>query len=660
MNITPLKISQSLSKAPKTTPKYSKSIKDSQGNEVLCGDPAITRALTALMDLGAVNGGAASHWGGPAAMAECMSALHSIMFKNENWFDEFNFVNDIGHAENGIYALRANLGFGDLDFDSLKGFRSIESKLTGHGESHLYPEGVLLSNGPLSSALPQAQGLCHADKLLGNNRVTVVSMSDGASMEGEAKESFAAIPGLMEKGKLNPFVLVISDNNTKLSGRIDEDSFNMSKSLQSMKSLGWEEIVVEKGNSLQDCYQSLEDAIDMSKKGKAVFVWLKTVKGYGVKKTEDSASGGHGFPVKAYSDEIHGFIEEICSGETPKELSDWATSLTIKPDSISTPDDKSVIKEKAQAGLARGIIKAAKEGLPVYSVSCDLAGSTGVSAFHKEFPDRFIDVGIAESNMISHAAGLSKAGFIPIVDTFAAFGVTKGNLPLIMASLSSCPMIGIFSHTGFQDAADGASHQSLTYLSAVCSIPNTKAIIVSTSEEAEELIYQAIKNIESDRLSGQAASSYIFFVGRENYPTAIKSDLSYNLGKAQIIKNGTDGLIVSAGAMLFKSLKAAEELEKEGISVTVINNSSVNDIDIELISSSLNVNSNKLITVEDHQVVGGLGSMLIHALKLKGVEFKVNTLAIQGHFGQSAYTADQLYSKNNLDEKSIIKAFKSL
>ena len=658
MSIKPLKLENKLANTPSAKPKYAVSVKNSAGNEVVCGDPKITRALVALMDLAAVNGGAASHWGGPAAMAESMSAVHALMFQNKNWFEDYNFVNDIGHAENGIYALRANLGFGDLSFESLKGFRSIESKLTGHGESHLYPEGVLLSNGPLSSALPQAQGLAHADKLIGNDRVTIVSMSDGASMEGEAKESMAAIPGLMKKGQLNPFVLVISDNNTKLSGRIDADSFDMSPTFESMKTLGWEEIKIENGNNLQDCFTGIEAAVEKAKAGKAVFVWLKTVKGYGVKSTEEAASGGHGFPVKAYSDEIINFVDEICAGNTPEELKTWAQELIVKP---QTDESSSTVKkEKAQAGLARGANRAVKEGLPVYSVSCDLAGSTGMKAFQTENPDRFVDVGIAESNMVSHAAGLSRAGLIPIVDTFAAFGVTKGNLPLIMASLSSCPMIAVFSHTGFQDAADGASHQSLTYLSAVSSIPNTKAIIVSTSSEAEELMYKAIKSIQEDREAGRAAQSYIFFVGRENYPVSIDDSLNYDLGKAQVIKKGKDGVIISAGATLFKSIEASEELAKDGVDVAVINHSTVNDVDVETLKNIIDTHGKKVITVEDHQVIGGLGSQVVHALKQDGMEFSVKSLGIKGHFGQSAYKADELYDKYGVGTKAIVSAFKEL
>src|SRR5438034_10930890 len=131
-----------------------------------------------------------------------------------------------------------------MTFESLKGFRGIKSKFTGHGESHLNPEGVLLSNGPLGSALPQAQGLAIADKVAKRDRVTVCTVSDGASMEGEAKEAFAAIPGLASKDRVNPFVLVLSDNDTKLSGRITKDAYSMARTFAAMGSLGWNVINV--------------------------------------------------------------------------------------------------------------------------------------------------------------------------------------------------------------------------------------------------------------------------------------------------------------------------------------------------------------------------------------------------------------------------------
>src|SRR5260370_5492198 len=229
--LTPLPLISTLAPAPFRPPKYAVPVKNARGEKVVLGDPGATRSLLALMDVYAVNGGAACHWGGPAAFAEIMAAIHGVMFATQGrpWHEAFNFVNDAGHTENGIYALRANYGFDGMTFEDLKAFRSIKSKFTCHGESHLNPQGVLLSNGPLSSALAQSQGLAIADKAARRDRVTICTVSDGASMEGEAKEAFAAIPGLAAKDRVNPFVLATSDNDTKLSGRITKARFSMER-----------------------------------------------------------------------------------------------------------------------------------------------------------------------------------------------------------------------------------------------------------------------------------------------------------------------------------------------------------------------------------------------------------------------------------------------
>src|SRR5216110_3863786 len=299
--LTPLNIRTRLAPAPRRAPKYSVKVKSGAGQEVILADPRATRALLALMDVHAVNGGAACHWGGPAAFAEMMSAIHGILFTPQPrpWHEAFNFVNDAGHTENGIYALRANYGFDGMSFEDLKAFRSIQSKLTGHGESHLNPQGVLLSNGPLGSALPQSQGLAIADKVAKRDRITICTVSDGAAMEGEAKEAFAAVPGLAAEDRVNPFVLVLSDNDTKLSGRITKDSFSMQRSFQAMGALGWNVITVPNGHDLQAVYLSVEKGIEQAKANPnfPVCLWVKTIKGYGIKATEESSSGGHGFPL---------------------------------------------------------------------------------------------------------------------------------------------------------------------------------------------------------------------------------------------------------------------------------------------------------------------------------------------------------------------------
>ncbi len=660
MALRPLPLKNALQKSPAGAPLYPVKVTGRDGKDVVLADPRATRCLLALMDLAAVNGGAACHWGGPSAMTELWTALHGIMFREANWFERVNFVNDIGHAENGIYALRANLGYGDLTLETLKGFRSITSKLTGHGESHLYPEGVLLSNGPLASALPQAQGLAMADALSGNDRLTVVSVSDGASMEGEAKEAFAAIPGLAAKGKLAPFVMIVSDNNTKLGGRIDKDAFSMVPTFETLAILGWNVIKLDNGNDLQKCLHTLETAVETAKRDpkKPVAVWAKTIKGHAVKSTADSSSGGHGFPLKAHDEGITAFLEEIWGGkDLPAAFTTWAKELCVKPEkkaSSGTP------KDKIQVGVSKALTRAAKEGLPVFSLSSDLAGSTGVKGFQTDCPQNFQDMGVAESNMVSAAAGMSKLGYIPVVDTFAAFGVTKGNLPLIMASLSEAPIIAVFSHTGFQDAADGASHQSLTYMSALAAIPGVTLVNLATANEAEAYVYAAVKDIADKRTAGKHAESYVFFLGRENFPLETVPGLTYKLGEPQVIQAGTDAMIVSTGSLLEEARAAAELLKTEGKSVAVIHHPFVNRVDGTFFASMLKKSGGRLVTVEDHQLLGGMGAMLTHALKLAGAEFKLASLGVKGEFGQSSYTAKELYQKHGLDSASIAKAVKGL
>ena len=667
--LTALNLSSRLAGNPGGSPLYATTVKSQDGSEVTVGDPRATRALVALMNVHAVNGGAACHWGGPAAFAEIMASIHGVMFRHNDqlWHEAYNFVNDAGHAENGVYALRANLGFDSMTPEDLRGFRSISSKLTGHGESHLNPEGVLLSNGPLSSSVAQAQGLAIGDKVAGRDRVTLLTVSDGASMEGEAKEAFAAIPGLAAKGLVNPFVMVVSDNNTKLSGRITDDSFDMAPTFDAMDDLGWNVIQVPNGHDLQAVFTAIENGIQAAKADpkKPVCLLVKTIKGFGVKATEESASGGHGFPLKG-GEKIVEFVSEIWDGQVPEALAAWANELREKWEADEAAKAAqpaaapAVKKNKIQAGLAAGAIKAAQEGHPVYSVSCDVQGSTGISAFQKSFPDRFLEVGIAESNMVSVGSGLAKTGFIPIVDTFGQFGVTKGNLPLTMAALSQAPVIAIFSHVGFQDAADGASHQATTYFAATSAIPHTVVVAPSCADEAEALMHQAIQRYSADRQAGKDGESVLFFVGRENYPVYWVENANYEWGKAQIISEGTDVTLIGCGPLFSKAQQAGELLKAEGINATVISNPFVNQVDIATIGDAVRKTGGKVVTIEDHQVIGGMGAQVSHALSNSGISHEVKTLGIDGEFGQSAYMAEHLYEKHGLTAASMVQAAKEL
>ena len=655
---------------PLQKPKFSVSLKDNQNQLFHLADPRATRALLACMNMEAALGGAASHWGGPSAFAEIMSSLYALVFhraqkENKNWHELFHLVNDAGHCQNGIYALKANYRVLDLTLERLKGFRSLESPLTGHGEVHVFPESLTLSNGPLGSTAAQAQGLAMADKLLGAERITVLTMSDGACMEGESHEALHAIPGFSRRGKLNPFVLIISYNNTKLTGRIDEDSFCLKPFLKSLSVLGWGSSFIDEGNNLQKVFHSIQLTLlkAFQNPSQPMALIFKTCKGFGVKQTEEDISGGHGFPLKT-AERLLPFVEEIYSGEKiPLDILNWIEEIQTRrkkpPSHLDCFKDRAF--EKAQAGVSKALIKQKEKGRPLVSISSDLFGSTGLAPFRKKFPDFSFDMGVAEANMISVAAGFSKQGFIPIVDTFAQFAVTKGGLPLIMSALSQAPVIGVFSHAGFQDSADGSSHQALSYFAKTCALPFTKVYALSSSEEAYHLISQAVEEFHTQRQKNQTPESYLFFLGREAFPTHFETS-SYSLNKAQVILDESHKkdpvLIVTCGPLLLEAYIAASKLKERGRGAVLINSSCVSDPDVKTLVKYLKICKGRILIVEDHQEKGGLGSQVLLALK-DSLPLQVKHLAVRGEIGRSAYTAKELYREFQLDSCSIFQTLLS-
>ena len=267
--------------------------------------------------------------------------------------------------------------------------------------------------------------------------------------------------------------------------------------------------------------------------------------------------------------------------------------------------------------------------------------------------------------MVSLAVGLSKQGFIPVVDTFAQFGVTKGALPLIMSGLSQGPLIAIYSHTGFQDAADGASHQALTYLSMVSAIPNVDVICLSCADEAKALTGQAIEKFASTRNNGKVPMSTLFFLGRETFPPCFNKKLKYQYGQAQVLRDNTPDFersvtLVAVGSLIENALLAQKHLALEGIGSVVINPSIINQPDIKTIEKALKKTEGRLLTIEDHRLVAGFGAILSHALSLKAIPFKLKNLGIGNHFGRSAYSANELYKKFGLGVEDIVKEAKTL
>ena len=171
---------------------------------------------------------------------------------------------------------------------------------------------------------------------------------------------------------------------------------------------------------------------------------------------------------------------------------------------------------------------------------------------------------------------------------------------------------------------------------------------------------EAVRRQAEARKAGQDGETVIFFVGRESYPVHWVENARYPWGRAQVVREGADAVLIGCGPLFSKALQAAALLEAEGIQAAVINNPFVNRVDVETIGRAVSQTGGKVVTIEDHQIIGGMGAQVSHALSRAGIPHQMRSLGIQGKFGQSAYVAEHLYEKHGLTAAEMSKATKQL
>jgi transketolase len=181
-------------------------------------------------------------------------------------------------------------------------------------------------------------------------------------------------------------------------------------------------------------------------------------------------------------------------------------------------------------------------------------------------------------------------------------------------------------------------------------------IAPSCADEAESLMYQAITRQAAERRAGQDGETYIFFVGRENYPLTWVENATYPWGKAQVLSQGSDVVLIGCGVLVNKAIEAGQQLAKQGVHATVINNPFINHVDVETIGAAVTSASGRVVTIEDHQIIGGMGAQVSHALSRASITHRMTSLGIHGEFGQSAYVAEELYVKHGLTAPKMVEA----
>jgi transketolase len=303
-----------------------------------------------------------------------------------------------------------------------------------------------------------------------------------------------------------------------------------------------------------------------------------------------------------------------------------------------------VLKEPTRKGFGRGLLEAGKRDSNVVAACADLTDSTQISLFAKEFPERYVEIGIAEQNLVTVGAGLAAMGKIPFVSSYAAFSPGR-NWEQIRTTicLNERPVKIVGSHAGLYTGADGATHQMLEDIALMRVLPHMVVVVPGDSLEAERATLA---------LAADPRPAYLR-LAREATPVLTTDKTPFEIGKAYVYEPGDDLTIISTGTMTSVALRAAERLFKEGVSAEVIHVPTIKPLDSATILHSVE-KTGAVITIEEGQIAAGLGGAVAELLG-EALPVPMKRLGVQDVFGQSG-KPEELLEHYGLTDKHLMLA----
>ena len=306
------------------------------------------------------------------------------------------------------------------------------------------------------------------------------------------------------------------------------------------------------------------------------------------------------------------------------------------------------MSEKAtRAAYGEALAELGKVNDKVVVLDADLSKSTMTATFQKAFPDRFFNIGIAEANMVDMAAGMSTMGLIPFCSTFAMFGA--GRVYEQIRNSIAYPRLNVklcMSHAGVSVGEDGASHQCLEDLALMRVIPGMTVICPADASETRKAVFAAAEMEGPVYIRLARLATPVF---EEDYP--------FEIGKANVLREGADVAVFATGLMVSEALKAADLLAAQGVSAAVINVHTVKPIDADCVAEWAR-KCGKVVTVEEHSVIGGLGDAVAGVLMGK-VDCAFRKIGVQDQFGQSG-KAWEVLAEYGLTAPQIAESIKEM
>lgn len=302
---------------------------------------------------------------------------------------------------------------------------------------------------------------------------------------------------------------------------------------------------------------------------------------------------------------------------------------------------QALAEEPIRKGFGLGLLEAGKLDSNVVAACADLTDSTQMSLFKAEFPDRFVEIGVAEQNLATVGAGLAAMGKIPFVSSYAAFSPGRNWEQIrTTACLNERPVKIIGSHAGVSVGPDGATHQMLEDIALMRVLPNMVVIVPGDSLEAKRATLAMAKDGRPNYLR----------LAREATPIITTDKTPFEIGKAYVYEQGSDVTIITTGTMTYQALKAAEQLFKDGIEAEVVHVPTIKPLDAETILKSVR-KTGCVVTAEEGQVIGGLGGAIAELLA-ENHPAPIKRIGMLDRFGESG-APNELLEHFGLDAKHI-------
>jgi len=557
-----------------------------------------------------------------------------------------------GHTSPGVYAALGRTGFFPIEA-AIVNFRKAGSPFEGHVEKGI--PGVEWNTGNLGQGLSAGCGFALAGKLLKRGFHVFVTMGCGEQQKGQISEArrFAIKYGL------DNLTVIIDFNCRQISGVTQEIMpQNITKNFESD---GWRVIEVN-GHQFQEIYLAIREAI-LSKHPTAIIA--QTIMGKGVSFMEGKEEfHGRALTLEEYRKAIQALKVEddldryrqireadafpFSAREYPKELPSILVAAPRNYEKDQKLDNRSAFGN-ALVDIAKANIQG-DSSPPMVVFDCDLASSVKTTAFARQFPNHFFQGGIQEHNTATIAGTVSTLGLLSFFADFGVFGVDETYNQHRLNDINDTNLKLICTHNGLDVGEDGKTHQCIDYIGVMRNLFGYKIIIPADPNQTDHVI-RYLANTPGNFLVAMGRSPIPIILSEEGTPY-FGTPYEFQYGRADLIRNGKDGAIITTGGMVYRAAQAWKKLKEKGIEVQVLNISCLSELDIDAILKATRTGT--VISYEDHHIQTGLGNLVANVLAEHGIAIRFRKMGVT-QYGSSGKPED-LLRMQGLDVESLVQA----